>query len=62
MYITKQSQISIGYFYWLRYLGEERIGQAIDFYGELRFYVTGFSDTVEFDSVSEISQVCLIKH
>lgn len=62
MTITKQESIAVGKFYWLMYLGEQRIGQAINFYGEIRFYVTGFSDTVEFDSVSEIYPVCLMKH
>lgn len=57
MKIDKQEDIIVGDFYWLKYLGEQRIGQAIDFYGEVRFMVTGFGDTVEFDSVSEIRPV-----
>ena len=62
MEITKPDNIVVGKFYWLTYLGEERIGEAINFYGEIRFRVTGFDDTVEFDSVSNVWAVCLSKH
>jgi len=62
MGITKPESIVIGKFYWLIYLESQRIGEAINFYGEVRFRVTGFEDTVEFDSVSEVYPVCLMKH
>lgn len=62
MKITNQSNVAVGRFYWLNYLEKERIGQAINFYGEIRFVITGFDDAVEFDSVSEIYPVCLMKH
>jgi hypothetical protein len=62
MEITKQENIVPEKFYWLTYLGEERIGQSMNFYGEIRFRVTGFDDYVDFDSVSNIWAVCLFKH
>lgn len=60
--ITKQENVVPDAFYWLEYLGKERIGQAMDFYGEIRFRVTGFSDYVEFDFVLNITPVCIVKH
>lgn len=62
MEIENELGIVFGCFYWLTYLGRERIGEAFDFYGETRFHVTGFDDAVEFDSVSNIYAVCLMKH
>lgn len=61
-YITSPNQIAIDKFYWLVYLAEERIGKAMNFYGEVRFEVTGFDDKVEFESVTNITPVCLFKH
>lgn len=60
--ITNEENIVPDCFYWLEYLGKQRIGQAMDFYGEIRFSVTGFDDKVEFSSVKNISPVCLFKH
>lgn len=62
MKIKNQEEIVIGRFYWLTYLGYECVGLALDWYGEVRFAVTGFSDYVRFDSVSNTHPVCLIKH
>lgn len=60
--ITKQENIVPECFYWLEYLGEQKIGQALKFYDEIRFHITGFSEHIEFDSVSNITPVCLFKH
>lgn len=62
MEITKPENIAIGKFYWLTLWGKERIGEAINFYGDVMFSVTGFSDMIDFDNVSNIYPVCLIKH
>ena len=62
MEIKNQEEIVVGRFYWLTYLDYELVGMALDWYGEIRFAVTGFNDYVEFDSVSNIHPVCLIKH
>ena len=60
--ITKEENVTPEFFYWLEFLGEQNIGKAISFYGEIRFRVTGFDDLVEFGQVKNITPVCLFKH
>lgn len=60
--ITKEENIIPDCFYWLEWLGEQQIGKAINFYGEIRFRVTGFDDLVEFSSVKNVTPVCLFRH
>lgn len=58
----EEKDIIPGNFYWLEYLGEVGVGMALDYYGEIRFRITGWSELIEFSRVKKLAPVCVFVH